>query len=1444
MKLRCDLWFRAAKWIGIGLTVTALAWIAFAESVGTTTVHGTVYQANGSPGSGSLQLSWPAFTTAGNQAVAAGRTTVTIGQDGVINVNLAPNLGSTPAGLYYTAVYHMADGTTSTEYWVVPPGGLVNIAQIRAQVMPAAQAVQAVSKAYVDQAIQSINQGSLTSTGGQLTGPLYLNGDPTLALQAADKHYVDATFAQAAPLTGATMTGPLTLENGADAEIDYSLEPGLTTSQKGAFTYKDWNGASQWSMVKDASNNWALNSAKSGLDSFKAYQASNGGDTYVNASNPSGLVRVNYENGSGSGFNVYGGNSSNLYASFSGASSIRFPGLGTTAGRNCLQIDASGSMSNTGLPCSTASGTVGNGNSGQIAYYTNNGTAIGGTDAVPISAGGTGASTAAGALIALAAASLATQQAQSFAGPINAPSVIASVNSQINVMAAPYNAKGDCVTDDNAALTAAQAASDAMGGTLTLYFPQPPGGCYLTSTFDYHGVPLLGQPGGPEGATVTLKGMPGQDVVHVKDPTTNHLTWHQSWAIENLRFLVDNSAAGNFPHRWPGRWFDDGAMTSGSAVFKSGNAGIACGDIGQAIQVNGAGPGGSNLVTTIANVSPCGSFAGVWQTITLAATASTTVSNAHSYISLLNLSVTTNIGNCGLAWDDMDGKQANWVHGGAVYNLYDNLHNVTFKTTNGGINNACGIFTQGIWGFYGIDVQNFEFRGQVFGVVQAPSELNSWYQSTSGDYEKWNHGSMESLVYPWIQYNGGEFQMSGVELTAAYGPQFLALANQWADAPFGYLDIAEFEGGTGPIGLRIMGRPWVLDYTALNGGSGQTAYIDTHGLVCRSCNTQGGSVVVSGSGNKIELASDPNMGSTITNRGLFNTITSNFSPNPFMGINSGNARNMVPTKANTNGALAADFIRDGNYSTPYSLNDLFFWPQELVINSYGNAGTWEQFVQPDTSSPTGSYFIVHAGGAMYNWAQFAGGAAVIGQNLPAGPATVAFYAKCPSGTTTATFGVGIVNGGYSYQVPWQKTITCSTSYASYSMPVDFTSFPGGNVVFLSQNNPIDAAWIAIRPNQADFNGSQPMLATNIAPTLKVYSGFAPYTFSAANFAQSGTSSQPDSTSPTGYSLTSTALWVNANPIGGVDYPAVQGQWSFTAKAPAVYTSTLNGAITAGATSITLSLATTSAFPANGLLLIDNEIVQYSGTPTAGTTTLTVTRGVGGTAAVAHGSGASVNSAASGTTYITCNSVNVGVISTYFTKNWTTFTGSLDGSQCLGYQTSWSPAFVNQFSGQTYSLAGITITPFAEMPYANAANLVPVSVGSGPSRFNGTKALAGSGASIVTGPSSGVANGHPVCYTGTTGQTQDCGVALPSAPLTGTTGSIGGSSLTAGTCATGAVTISGATTGMVAVATPSTYPGDGMAWRPYVSAANTITVKVCAEVAGTPAASTYNVRVIP
>ena len=213
-----------------------------------------------------------------------------------------------------------------------------------------------------------LNGSNNAGTGGVVFG----SGGASEATVATVSNTGNAQFNGTLQVGGtAQSTGTMTVRNNADAEVDYYLWPGLTTSQKGSFTYKDWNGNSQWYLVKDASNNWALNSAIGGLDSFKAYQSTNSGDTYINASNASGVVRVNYETGAGSAFNIYGGNSSNLYASFLGNTSIKFPGLAASSGHNCLQIDSSGYITNSGAVCGTGSGngTVNSGSTGQIAYY-------------------------------------------------------------------------------------------------------------------------------------------------------------------------------------------------------------------------------------------------------------------------------------------------------------------------------------------------------------------------------------------------------------------------------------------------------------------------------------------------------------------------------------------------------------------------------------------------------------------------------------------------------------------------------------------------------------------------------------------------------------------------------------------------------------------------------------------------------------------------------------------------------------------------------------------------------------------------------------------------------------------------------------------------------------------------------------------------------------------
>jgi hypothetical protein len=196
---------RAVIW-GLTLVTVTIAFLGAcygaAAQVVTTAVQDTVYRADGTPAGGTVVVSWPTFTTAAGQAVAAGNTSAAIGSNGALSVALAPNAGATPTGSYYTAVLHLDDGTTSQQYWVVPVSATpVTLATIENQVLPTSVAMQTASRAYVDAKIAQVQAGGtgtdttyVPTTGGTMTGPLVLPGDPVTPTQAADKHYVDTNI--------------------------------------------------------------------------------------------------------------------------------------------------------------------------------------------------------------------------------------------------------------------------------------------------------------------------------------------------------------------------------------------------------------------------------------------------------------------------------------------------------------------------------------------------------------------------------------------------------------------------------------------------------------------------------------------------------------------------------------------------------------------------------------------------------------------------------------------------------------------------------------------------------------------------------------------------------------------------------------------------------------------------------------------------------------------------------------------------------------------------------------------------------------------------------------------------------------------------------------------------------------------------------------------------
>lgn len=188
----------------IALIAFAFTGSGVAATPAKTAVVDTLYRADGSPASGTLLISWPAFATSNGEAVAAGSLSLKIGAQGTLNVSLVPNTGSSPVSAYKVTL-KLADGTTSDEYWTVPAVATTTVAAIRSKVVPATVAQQFVSRDYLDTKLAQL------SVGGDfvgLSGNETINGvktfmaspqvpAPSGSQDAATKKYVDDKAATA-----------------------------------------------------------------------------------------------------------------------------------------------------------------------------------------------------------------------------------------------------------------------------------------------------------------------------------------------------------------------------------------------------------------------------------------------------------------------------------------------------------------------------------------------------------------------------------------------------------------------------------------------------------------------------------------------------------------------------------------------------------------------------------------------------------------------------------------------------------------------------------------------------------------------------------------------------------------------------------------------------------------------------------------------------------------------------------------------------------------------------------------------------------------------------------------------------------------------------------------------------------------------------------------------
>lgn len=200
---------------------------------------------------------------------------------------------------------------------------------------------------------------------------------------------------------------------------------------------------------------------------------------------------------------------------------------------------------------------------------------------------------------------------------LSGPSAYVSANKVISVIAPPYNAKCDGLTDDQ---TAIQAAFNAA--TTNKWQIQFPAGTCLTSTIVYKGQSFFGA-----GQEITfIKGQPGLDVF--QSPDNNTFSFPAGTAIHDLSIVIDTSinaaataAGGNntFPNRKAGTVqnltpftlpivpgpisFGTGACAAGGVTISTTSASFSCtfpvtyavGQIdptlvnGAPININGAG---------------------------------------------------------------------------------------------------------------------------------------------------------------------------------------------------------------------------------------------------------------------------------------------------------------------------------------------------------------------------------------------------------------------------------------------------------------------------------------------------------------------------------------------------------------------------------------------------------------------------------------------------------------------------------------------------------------------------------------------------------------------------------------------------------------------------------------------------------------------------------------
>ncbi len=689
---------------------------------------------------------------------------------------------------------------------------------------------------------------------------------------------------------------------------------------------------------------------------------------------------------------------------------------------------------------------------------------------IPVSCGGTNATTTAAAL-----ANLGAQ------GPV------------YNILS--YGAVGNCTgsgattscTDNTTAIQNAINAAYTSGGAV--YFPSSPSATgqtvyYVASTINPKGVSMYGPPGSSgasnywaNNAPVAIRGAPGKDVFDVvAQGATGYVLPHPSYTVKDLAILIDGSvdASASFTGRRPGRTCND-VVANGTAVITSAAQCVfQPGDVGQAITVGGT-------TTTIAS----------WQSATQVtlATSITAGGSLGSYISVFGLAVTQNIGNCAFAYDDPGGT---FTGTGPIKVLFSNV--VIQYSVSGTGNHTCGYFFQGNQAPYqtrwehGFVASDFPFA---FVPVSTTSPSTSLWTGL-GDFNVWDHmwigGNYSFLSYDGFDNRLQDVQISGANngphILSAYGletPNRYATPNDWSiDVP--EIEVPNSAGCTSSdVAFRISGGSHVVNRLGSQYCTSNvlTFKWDASNSTVKNWGfTSIGTVNISGSNNDFAMPfNNASYGAATVNvTGQGNLLTTERNSNPLNGIQparrqyAGNNATAVGTPLLSRGAVAFnrthDFIDKG--AAAYYLNgeDLWLWPYEVGSSSTGPG------VVTDATSDTGSALFQAGGTGQFNLSESNGTSWTIGSQFPAGKMRIYVKAKSSVASTWETFWAQANEGGTWTQIG-SANFQLTTSYAVYSFDVDTTGLTGDaiNIIYGGYGMPANnvyIAWIGVRPWASDM----------------------------------------------------------------------------------------------------------------------------------------------------------------------------------------------------------------------------------------------------------------------------------------------------------------------------------------------------------------------------------------